>query len=270
MIFDERADLLRGLMLLLIFRPAGLLLPASLIWPVALVSGCASACSRSRQTRNARIRGGVRALVVGRAATGDTGTRTRLYEFAIQQKMISGRFKMSAHPIHLACTEEVRQIVSGPQSFVLAQAHFERTGAAASTFLPKTFDDRPLHMVALRPPARLATPHIWRVGLQLRQLLRAAAVMRPSGLEFVFAGGVFGALVDKLKHERIVVSSRRRALDYRGRASISAPLPPGQPVCPGRPKLARLAARPRCSLSRRSRTGAIAVKLLSPLLLAAA
>jgi hypothetical protein len=130
----------------------------------------------------------------------------RFNEFSLQQKMISGLYKPSRVPVHLEAGDEVRRIIDGPGSFVLAQTHFERGTATAAVFFERTFQDRTIYMVAFKLPGWVPMPHLWRIGLQLRQVLRASQAVRPRGLELVYTGGAFNCLIEKLRTERVIVS----------------------------------------------------------------
>ena len=97
----------------------------------------------------------------------------RLHEFAFLQKIILHSHRPFDRPSQLDANDEFRRIVDGNGSFVLALAHFERNDAAAAVFNPASFHGRPVHAVAFKLPNFVFLPHLWRIGLQLRQVLRA-------------------------------------------------------------------------------------------------
>jgi len=245
---DERADLVRGLLLVLIFRPAAYLLPRSWIWPVALCFATLFVVLMADGRRLAREFGLI--FGVSRSAAlklAITSHAKRMNEFSLQQKMIARTYRPFEVPVLLEASDEVRRIIEGPGSFVLAQAHFERGTAQAAVFNGANFDGRELFVVAVKVPRFVPMPHIWRIGLQLRQLTRASQAIRPKGMEFVYTGGAVTGLVEKLQHERIMVSINVDAHWSRNRSSTLE-----RPFCgalkrsfsTGAAKLARLANAP--------------------------
>lgn len=218
-VIRERADLLRGLMLVLIFRPAAYVMPEPFIWGLAYFCAVFVAVQSSGRRMAQDYRA---AFGVARGAALRMTLRTharRLHEFAMQQKIILGWHDPFRLPLHIDAGEEAREIMDGSGSFMLAMAHFERNDAAASMFRPNLFHGRPYYVVAFKLPNYLFLPHLWRMGLQLRQLLRATRRARPEGLEFVYLGGATNTLIDKLRTQRAIVSVNIDARWPRGRAS---------------------------------------------------
>jgi hypothetical protein len=215
----ERADLLRGLMLVLIFRPAAFVFPEPLIWGLAYVCAVFVVVQASgrRMASDFRAAFGVSRGTALRMAIRAHGRR--FHEFAMQQKIILGWHDPFKLPLYIEAGEEARKVIDGSGSFTLAMAHFERNDAAASMFRPKLFHGRPYYVVAFKLPNFVLLPHFWRMGLQLRQLLRATLRARPEGLEFVYLGGATNTLVDKLRTARAIVSVNIDARWPRGRSS---------------------------------------------------
>jgi lauroyl/myristoyl acyltransferase len=206
-LFYERADLVRGLMLVSIFRPVAYLLPQFLIWGLALVLATAFVILMSsgrRLVREFMVIFGVAWAAALRLAI--RSHAKRFNEFALQQKMIARLYKPGKLPVHFEVTDEARAIIDGPGGFVLAQTHFERGSAAAAVFVEKTFNARTFYTVAFKLPRWIPLPHLWRNSLQLRQVMRACQAIRPRGLEFVYTGGAFNALVERLRTEHVIVS----------------------------------------------------------------
>jgi len=242
---DERADLVRGLLLVLVFRPAAYLLPRRWIWPVALCFATLFVLLMADGRRLVREFGFI--FGVGRTAAlklAITSHAKRMNEFSLQQKMISRIYRPFDVPVRLEASDEARRIIAGPGSFVVAQAHFERGTAATTVFNGANFDGRDMFVVAIKVPRFVPMPHIWRIGLQLRQLMRTCLALRPQGLEFVHTGGAVTGLVDKLQSQRIMVSINVDAHWSRNRSSTLE-----RPFCgalkrsfsTGAAKLARLA-----------------------------
>jgi hypothetical protein len=130
---------------------------------------------------------------------------------------------------------------------MLAMAHFERNDAAASMFRPQVFHGRPYYVLAFKLPNYVFLPHLWRMGLQLRQLLRATRRARPDGLEFVYLGGATNPLVEKLRTQRAIVSVNIDARWPRGRvSSLTRPFAGAaqRTFSTGSAKLARLGGAP--------------------------
>jgi len=247
-VFRQRGDLLRGLMLVLIFRPAGFLLPEAAIWGLSYAF---AAIFVVLQASGRYLAQDFRAAFgVTRGAGVRMAIRThakRFHEFALQQKTIVGRYTPFKFPVQIEANEQACRVVEGSGSFLLAMAHFERTDAAATMFDAKTFGDRPVYVVAYKLPKFVFLPHPWRASLQLRQLLRATAKIRPQGLEFVYLGGATNMLVDKLQTERCIVAVNIDAHWVRGRtSSLTRPFAGAaqRTFSTGAAKLARLAGKP--------------------------
>jgi lauroyl/myristoyl acyltransferase len=246
-VIRERADLLRGLILLLIIRPASFIFPEALIWGLAYACALVIVMQASgrRMAQDYRSAFGLsRMAAVGMAIR--THAR-RLREFSLQQKTATGLRKAFQLPVSIEANEEARRIVDGPGSFMLAMSHFERTDAASTLFHPTVFHGRPVYAVAFRLPNYIFLPHFWRMALQLRQLLRATRRARPQGLEFVYLGGATKPLVDKLRRERAIVSVNIDAHWPRGRgSSLTRPFAGAlqRTYSTGSAKLARLAGAP--------------------------
>lgn len=246
-VIRERADLMRGIMLALIIRPAACVLPKFAIWGVAyfLAVFVVLQASGRRLMQDYRA-----AFGLSRAAAFGMALRTharRFNEFSLQQKVIVGWHKAFSLPVNLEAGDEARRIIEGPGSFMLAMSHFERTDAASTLFHPTVFGGRPVYAVAFKLPNLLILPHFWRMGLQLRQLLRATRRARPEGLEFVYLGGATHTLVEKLRTERAIVSVNIDAHWPRGRgSSLSRPFAGAtqRTFSTGSAKLARLAGAP--------------------------
>jgi lauroyl/myristoyl acyltransferase len=244
MLVEGRADLLRGLMLVGVFRPAAYVLPRALIRPLA--SACALVLllfqsAGRRMTQDWAAAFGLSWLAALRQAQCAYGKRFN--EFVTQQKAILGRFDAHALPIRIVASDEARDIIAGKGSFVLAQAHFERADAATAVIEPSVFDYRAMYVVALKLPDGLLTPHLWRVRVQLRQALNATMKVRPTTLEFVYTGGAFAGLIKKLAKERVIVSMNVDAHWPRGRpSSLSRPFAGtlNRTFSTGAAKLARL------------------------------
>jgi lauroyl/myristoyl acyltransferase len=246
-VFRERADLLRGSMLLLIFRPAAFL------FPLPVIRGLAYFCAVFvvLQASGRRMAQDFRAAFgVSRAAALRMALRAharRLHEFAYQQKIVLRWHDPFALPVRIEAGDDARAVVEGPGSFMLAMSHFERTDATAALFHPGVFQGRPIYAVAFKLPNIVFLPHYWRMALQLRQLLRATRTARPEGLEFVYIGGVTNALIDKLRTQRAMVSVNIDAPWARGRgSSLSRPFAgtAQRTFSTGSAKLARLAGVP--------------------------
>ena len=203
----ERADLVRGLVLVMVFRPAAYLLPRSLIWCLAVAVAAPMVVLQSNGRRMTRDMSA--SFAVGWPAALRMAIRShakRFNEFALQQKMIAGWYRPSRLPVRIEAREEARQIAAGVGSFILAQAHFERATAGAAVFFPETFNGRRIAAVAVSLPRWIPLPHLWRASLQLRQVLRACFAVRPQGLEIVYIGGALKRLASRLRTENIVVS----------------------------------------------------------------
>jgi len=219
-VIRERADLLRGLMLLLIFRPAAFVLPERFIWGLAYC--CATVfvvlqASGRRMAHDYRAAFGVSRGVALKMAIRTHATR--FHEFSYLQKIILRWIDPFSSPVHIEASDEARAIVAGSGSFMVALAHFERTKAVAAIFHPTVFDGRPVHAVAFKLPNLVFLPHLWRMSLQLRQLLRATRQARPHGLEFVYLGGATGKLIDTLRTQRAMATVNIDAHWPRGRSS---------------------------------------------------
>jgi lauroyl/myristoyl acyltransferase len=247
-VFRQRGDLLRGLMLVSIFRPAGILLPDALIWGLSYVSALAFVvlqASGRYMAGDFKSAFGVSRFVAVRMAIRTHAKR--FHEFALQQKTIVGRYTPFKFPIQLEATEEARQVIEGSGAFVLAMAHFERTDAAAAMFDAQIFNGRPVYVVAYKHPKTVLMPHPWRTALQLRQLLRATESIRPQGLEFVYLGGATNTLVDRLANEKCIVAVNIDAHWAAGRSSsLTRPFAGStrRTFSTGAAKLARLADKP--------------------------
>jgi lauroyl/myristoyl acyltransferase len=246
-VIRERADLLRGLMLVLIFRPAAFVFPEPVIWGLAyacavvIVLQSAGRCMAQEYrtafgvSRRAALRMAIRAHA------------SRFHEFAFQQKIILGWLDPFKTPVHIEASDEARAILAGPGSFMIALAHFERTTAVAAIFHPKVFDQRPVYAVAFKLPNLVFLPHLWRMSLQLRQLLRATRRARPAGLEFVYLGGATAKLIDTLRTGRAMATVNIDAHWPRGRSSsLTRPFAGAmhRTFSTGSAKLARLAGAP--------------------------
>lgn len=243
----QRADLLRGLMLVLVFRPAAFVCPEPLIWGLSYACALVVVLQASgrRMAQDYRC-----AFGVTRGAAFRMAIRTharRFHEFALQQKAIIGWHKAFGFPVQLEADDEARRIVDGDGSFMLAMAHFERTDAYSTLVHPEVFHGRPIYAVAFKLPNFVLLPHFWRMSLQLRQLLRVSLRARPKGLEFVYLGGATEKLVEKLRTERSIVSVNIDAHWPRGKnSSLSRPFAGAsqRTYSTGSAKIARLAGAP--------------------------
>ena len=246
-VIRERADLLRGLMLLLIFKPAAFILPEPLIWGLAY--GCAFVivlqASGRRMMEDYRTAFGVSRAAALRMAV--RAHASRLHEFSFQQKIILGWLDPFKPPVRIEANDEARAILDGSGSFMVAMAHFERTRAVAAIFHPRAFEGRPVYAVAFKLPGLVFLPHLWRMSLQLRQLLRATRAARREGLEFVYLGGATGKLIDTLRTQRAMATVNVDAHWPRGRSSsLTRPFAGAhhRTFSTGSAKLARLAGAP--------------------------
>jgi hypothetical protein len=172
---------------------------------------------------------------------------SRFHEFSFQQKIILGWLDPFETPVQVEAGAEARAIVDGPGAFMIALAHFERTTAMAAVFNPQAFANRPIYAVAFKLPNLVFLPHLWRMSLQLRQLLRATRGARREGLEFVYLGGATGKLVDTLRTQRAVATVNVDSHWPRGRSSsLTRPFAgsTNRTFSTGSAKLARLAGTP--------------------------
>jgi len=218
---EERADLIRGLILLCIFRPASYLLPKPLVWILAQAIASCFVVLQSSGRQLVRDYISIYGLTLGPAMRLAIQTHaTRFYEFAILQKYISGQYQPTKEVgVRIEASDEIQRIVDGPGSFVIAQAHFARTASASRIFGADTFKDRPLNVVIFKVPPWTPMPHLWRMRVQGKQILRAAAALRPEGLTLISTGGALSGLIDKLRNERVVVSINADAHWGRNRSS---------------------------------------------------
>jgi lauroyl/myristoyl acyltransferase len=246
-VIRERADLLRGLMLVLIFRPAAFVCPDPVIWGLAYA--CATIvvlqASGRRMAQDYRTAFGMPRRAALRMAI--RAHASRFHEFAFQQKIILGWLDPFKPPVKIEASDEAQAILDGPGSFMVALAHFERTHAAAAVFHPTVFANRPVYAVAFKLPSLVFLPHVWRMSLQLRQLLRATRRARPQGLEFVYLGGATARLIDTLRTGRAMATVNIDAHWPRGRSSsLTRPFAGAtqRTFSTGSAKLARLAGTP--------------------------
>ena len=246
-ILRERADLLRGMLLVLIFRPAAFVFPNRVIWGLAYVCAVPVVLQASgrRMAEDYRAAFGVSRRTALRMAL--RAHASRFHEFAYQQKVILRWHDPFRLPVRIEANDEARAIVDGAGSFMLAMSHFERTDATAALFHPKAFHGRPVYAVAFKLPNFVFLPHLWRMGLQLRQLLRATRRARPEGLEIVYLGGSTGRLIHRLRSERAIASVNIDARWPRGRnSSLTRPFAGAtqRTFSSGSARLARLAGAP--------------------------
>jgi hypothetical protein len=234
-------------MLLLIFRPFAFLFPEKLIWGLAYACGSLvafqSAGRRMMQdyrtafgaSRGAALRMAIRAHAL------------RFHEFSYQQKIVLGWLDPFKTPVKIEAGAEARALLDGPGSFMIALSHFERTTAVAAIFNPAVFGGRPVYAVAFKLPNLVFLPHLWRMSLQLRQLLRATRRARREGLEFVYLGGATAKLIDTLRTQRAMATINVDAHWPRGRSSsLTRPFAGAvtRTFSTGSAKLARLAGAP--------------------------
>lgn len=246
-VIRERADLLRGLLLLLVFRPAAFVFPQTVIWGLAYACAgiVALQASGRRLMQDYRTAFGVSRRESLRMAI--RAHASRFHEFSYQQKIILGWVHPFEAPVRIEANAETRTLLDGSGSFMLALAHFERTTAVAAIFHPQAFGGRPVHAVAFKLPNLVFLPHLWRMSLQLRQLLRATARARREGLEFVYLGGATGKLIDTLRANRAMATVNVDSHWPRGRSSsLTRPFAGSahRTFSTGSAKLARLSGAP--------------------------
>jgi lauroyl/myristoyl acyltransferase len=216
----ERADLFRGILLVIVFRPIAYLLPRRLVWGVSVFVAAIMVVVQGAGRRMARDLATAFGVSTGKGLRMAIHSHAKRFnEFALQQKMISGWYRPHSLPVRCEASEEAQRIIASPGSFLLAQSHFERASAGAAVFFPETFDGRDIAAVAVKLPRWIPLPHLWRASLQLRQVLRACRAVRPEGFEIVYLGGAVKKLMGRLHTERLVVSINIDAHWARDRSS---------------------------------------------------
>jgi hypothetical protein len=240
-------DIVRVLLMVLLFRPAAYVLPRALIWPLALA--CAFplvlVSAEGRHTaREFRFAYGLTRLGGWRLAVRNQARRFE--EFAWMQKLKIGLVQPETRPVTIEASPETLSAIKSNGSLIVAQAHFVRDSPGIAVYSPPLFDRRAI-VVAMKPPEHNFHPKLLRVRIQLKQLLSAAPHARHGRLKVTLVGKAFSSLLADLEQERALVTINVDAHWRSGRSSsLTRPFAGAleRTYSTGAAKLARLAGAP--------------------------
>lgn len=184
----ERVDTARALLYAYVFRPAAYVLPGAVVWLLAglcaagmiMLDGFGTTARHYRNTFGCTMS---RALWLYWRQQAN-----RFYEHNWQHRTIAGRDCPARYRFHVECSEQARQILHGPGSFVLASGHFLRGPATLGITVPDV-GHKPMFVAVAEPPAAPRNAHEWRIRIQLSLTLRSITSWSPAGwVQAVYRG----------------------------------------------------------------------------------
>jgi lauroyl/myristoyl acyltransferase len=198
------AELARGLIMLLILRPAAAWLPRSLARGLAQLVGFLIALSPTRGRSTCSIMRGAFGLSKTQAFWVSQQWLARPFlDFVVCRRIINGREDWTRWKVEEIGSKLAMQIKNSDRSFILATGHFARE-SYLHLLLPTVVRHRVGQTLAPIPP-RSPNPFIFRVRLQFGQMLDAVRRIRPDDVDFLFTGTSLLAMRDRLREPRNVV-----------------------------------------------------------------
>lgn len=199
------AELARGLVMLLLLRPASDWLPRSLARGLAQLVGLLIALSptRGRSTYLSMLRAFGFSKSQAFWASQQWLARPFL-DFVVTRRILNNREDWARWKVQEIGSELAKQIKDSGQPFILATGHFARE-SFLHLFLPAVLPHR-IGFVAAPLPPWSRNPFIFRMRLQYGQLLNALRHVRPDDLDLLFTGGAFSKMLERLGRRDNIVT----------------------------------------------------------------
>ncbi|HWL64108.1 MAG TPA: hypothetical protein VNQ32_15040 [Steroidobacteraceae bacterium] len=197
-LYYARVDTARAVMYSYIFRPAAYFLPVPVIGVLAglgaavlvLLDGFGSTGRQYRTTVGSAMQG-IRLYWLQQAR--------RFFEHSWQHMIIAGKDPPGRYRFRVECSEAVRQIMDGTESFVLASGHFLRGPATLGITVPEV-GRRRMFIAFAEPPSAPRDAHEWRIAVQLKLTLRSTKAWSPKDwVQAVYRGRALAHVLSEMR-----------------------------------------------------------------------
>lgn len=196
----ERVDFTRAVMYAYIFRPLANVLPLwglrFLAYLLALPMPIVDGMGRVARIEYRRVFPGKNGLLLYYRQQAK-----RLYEHAWQHRVIAGGEPPERYRFRVEASDEVKGILAGPGSVVIASGHFLRGPETFALTLPE-IARRPFCVIVANPPAAPRDYHEWRIQLQLSVTVEAMSAWTPPGwVRAIYRGGAFLRVLQEMQEK---------------------------------------------------------------------